>query len=76
MLLAVLVEAMMSNDRSAEFVEVVLALGRALRFFTSAMSPVKLLDEFGVRLVAVLTFAVGLGSLLFALSVVHCDLAV
>src|SRR6266536_5997079 len=76
MLLTVLFKAMMSTDRSAELVEVVLTLGRSLRLFTSTMPPVKLLDEFRVRLVAVLTFGLFLRPLLFALSVIHCALAV
>jgi hypothetical protein len=36
----------------------------------------KTLDEFSVRLVAVLTFRVLLRALLLAFLVVHCDLAV
>jgi len=36
----------------------------------------KTLDEFSVRLVAVLTFRVLLRALLLALLTVHCDLAV
>jgi hypothetical protein len=76
MLLTVLVKAMMSRGRSAELVEVVLTLGRSLRLFTSTVPPMKLLDEFRVCLVAMLTFGVFLRPLLFALSVIHCGLAV
>jgi hypothetical protein len=76
MLLAVLVEAMMSRRRSAEFVEVVLSLRCYLRFLASPVPSMKTLDEFSVRLVAVLTFRVLLRALLLAFLVVHCDLAV
>jgi len=76
MLLAVLLETMMSTDRAAEFVEVVLALRRPFRLLASTVPSVKAFDELTVRLVPALTFSVLLGSLLLAFSVVHCDLAV
>jgi hypothetical protein len=76
MLLAVLVEAMMSRGRPAEFVEVVLSLRCSLRFLAPTVASMKTLDEFSVGLVAVLTFRVLLRALLLALLTVHCDLAV
>jgi hypothetical protein len=75
MLFAILVEAVMTTGRTSEFVEVVSALRRSFRLLTSAVPPVKLLDELGMRLVAVLTLGVGLRSLLLALSLAHVDLA-
>jgi hypothetical protein len=74
MLFAVLVEAVVTTDRASELVEVVPALRRSLRLLTSAVPPVKFLDEFGMRLVAVLTLGVGLRTLLLALSLAHVDL--
>jgi hypothetical protein len=75
MLFAILVEAVMTTGRTSEFVEVVSALWRSFRLLTSAVPPVKLLDELGMRLVAVLTLGVGLRALLPALSLAHVDLA-
>jgi hypothetical protein len=75
MLFAILVEAVMTTGRTSEFVEVVSALRRSFRLLTSAVPPVKLLDELGMRLVAVLALGVGLRALLPALSLAHVDLA-
>jgi uncharacterized membrane protein len=75
MLFAVLVETVMTTDRTSERVEVVPALRRSFRLFTSAVPPVNLLDELGMRLVAVFALGVGLRALLPALSFAHVDLA-
>jgi len=77
MLLTVLVEAVTSGNRSAKFVEIFAPLRSPFRFFTSAVAAVQLLDELGVRFVAVLTLGVGLRTLLLSFVLVHgFDLAV
>jgi hypothetical protein len=77
MLLAILMKAMMASDRSAELVDVVPALRRALGFLAPAVASMQLFDELVVCLVAVLTFGVILRTLLPALfPIVHLDLGV
>jgi hypothetical protein len=75
MLLTVLLKAMVTRNRTSEFVEVVPALRRPLRLLAAAVAPVETLDELGMGLVAVLPLGVRLRTLLLALSLAHVDLA-
>jgi len=58
MLLSVLLKTMMSVDRTAVDVGVILILRGTLRLFAAAVLSMQTFDELGVGLVAVLSFGV------------------